>query len=218
MGTVPQWVSAVATVLAICWAVFLYQRSLKDKRIEKARLVYALPGQAWVIPPGDPLSLSMAADSVSFPRTEGRPVDDEVEVYESDKRFGCVSVTLHNDSDEVISRVWVELQNDYLRTYSHAVSKVVPFVAPHSIHTFEIWFPYEEKAQLASAVFPICRFTDCTGRRWDHSVIDRVRPGDTLRLPKGERALIWVTRPVPPLNRRAWNRVAQRVERSRSLR
>lgn len=42
-GSIPQWLTLIATVAAFGWAVFLYRRSVADKRVELPRLVYVIP-------------------------------------------------------------------------------------------------------------------------------------------------------------------------------
>lgn len=223
-GTLPQWLGVLATGVAFGWAVFLYQRSLADKREEKARLVYAVAAGVWQTPAGQVLATSTAHDSVTIPRTDIRPLDQSDStifdnsdggVFLSDKDFAHVNVLLYNDSDEVISRVWVELQNDYLLTFPRAISDVLPYVTPRSSKTLEIWFPYEKDKSIQERVFPMVVFTDCTGTRWQHSVIDPVQRADPgIRSRIGSRLLALIHR-VPWLGPRAQRWVIRHMFKNR---
>jgi len=184
MGTVPQWVSALATLIAFGWAVFLYRRSLRDRRLEQPRLVYALPisdtrpfdvGDVLHPTPRVRVVLDNATTLAELSTRPVKPDDPDLEqdvdegdiFYRARRPGGCLRVIITNDSSEVITDVEVAA---VLSRGEEPVGtfRCAEYLAPGSVHRAEVrWFNDTYSAFTAEAA-PWVGFKDGFGRRWEH--------------------------------------------------
>lgn len=193
-GTLPQWLTLVATVLAFGWAVFLYRQSVREKRIAASRLVYVMPvGQPEAFDVGHELLLDpppqqrVAGESgpVRFrvpPITPHsglriRKFDNQVVAVATEPGvFQRVAVT--NGSEEVVTSVAVEVRLSMPKGGSPGHFSVVSYLAPGATFYAEIRWTTPEFRSNPWPAPPAVSFRDGSGRHWLHRAGHPVEESD----------------------------------------
>lgn len=174
-GTTPQWLTLAATILAFGWAVFLYRRSVADKRIESPRLVYVMPRgdgaptafstgarvSGMVRRIGGDISYVWNRESALLERVQLTTTKTVTQATEPISRF---LVYLRNDSPEVITHVETLLVRPDGTTINDSDGPMIEYMGPKSEHLLGL-FARSADAQI---VFPLVMFTDGAGLRWIH--------------------------------------------------
>lgn len=211
-GTVPQWVSGVGTLVAFAWAVFLYRRSVADKRLEVPRLVVGRIEARRLYEAGRLFSTSQIFE-----------VDGEQRPFEAAKPGALAT---HRQGDDYIAKVGVRFL--LVRVANHSTESVSQVhVYSYTARTgargqmIDVLDPGESRLVVLTTVHrhpdydkfePALRFVDAAGRRWSRrgqgpvrkwtpevvTSLDSFVPPDTLyrRLKRSRRRLwrlaVWV--------------------------
>lgn len=198
-GTLPQWLTLAATAGAVGWAVFIYWRSVGDKRKEQPRLVYAIPsGKAEAVRVGEQKQVP-AKNLVD--RQLARVVVNEYGTDEvvADIDFGSMWIRVVNGSAETISNVSVSVIHGAGHEMEHSRLRVADFVAPGAEVSEHVAFAIPD-AFFPSSLFPNVIFTDGVGHRWSHRAGGRLLADNSARL-------AWVRRPFELVRRRIVQRI-----------
>jgi hypothetical protein len=168
-GTLPQWLTVAAAVIAFVWTVFLYRRSVADKRVESPRRVYVLPWGS-----GPPMQLPEGEGGGGVVNERGRlstpawdPLTplfrlDEGGEYLAAEPLIRILVRIHNDSPEVITNVVASLAGPGGEAISGARGPAIDYVAPGGEKLVAVYFPADEYRYG----IPALSFTDAAAHRW----------------------------------------------------
>lgn len=174
-GTIPQWLTVAAAVIAFVWTVFIYARSVADKRKEQPRLVYVLPdgkpkefaANARVASPivnttNGMMRIAWNSDSI-LTRSE-TAADGTVKRLTTGEATRLV-FQVFNASPEVVSSVYVSYEmphdsRDLGYTRVHAIEYLAPGAEKH--------VGILVKREDVEGAFPAVEFVDGSGLRWSH--------------------------------------------------
>lgn len=202
-GTIPQWLTVLAAIIAFVWTVYLYMRSIRDKRVESPRLVYVVPhSKPKTYDVGQQYSGAIARDTRGQDlRTAWDEDSPLVQISPEPDRGGVkvmqgapVKVVIEaavreiyrvvNDSPEVISNVWMSVTSSselvdlrYTRTF------VAEYIAPGAEKFVAILRRRDESA----SVLPEVRFIDGTGLSWAHRAGSPLRRLPSQGAPRNKR-------------------------------
>lgn len=173
-GTAPQWVTAVIALAALCvstvgivTATRSYKRSVKDTHEAQARRVHTVHREESVTSG----QVALVREGFAEPGVISHRVDS------SDKAFGfntvahaeIVHVTVHNNSDEIISNVAVRVRTDSVDWYPANAGYVIQALVPGAEYAISFVTLDRGNNGLSRQVlrFDIAiTFTDSVGNHW----------------------------------------------------
>ncbi|WP_191564898.1 hypothetical protein [Janibacter melonis] len=178
-GTWPDWLSAIATSIAVLVAARTYRRSRRDDHVRQARKVYVLhsvercPAGAWV-----------GVDEGWSERDVLLPQPGEDRGYQLKTKAVLVRATVHNASDEVISDVEVVVTADAVDGWPQApqdpryVIAAIPPGDDYVVHFVakDLW-SHDYGVQGIDLSLRL-RFTDSAGNHWSR---EDARPVHALK-------------------------------------
>lgn len=163
---IPDWLAAVATSIAVIVAAITYWRNREDRHISQARKVYALHSSE-LLPKGEYVDVGdvQVQDIFVMPSRSGDTVRHRLL-----GQSVCVTVTVHNASDEVISNVEIRVSADDLDSWpDRFTSKRIPAISPGKEQSAKFVVKDKWSTERHIARFDLSTtlvFTDSAGTDW----------------------------------------------------
>lgn len=174
LNNLREWIGTLGTLAALGWAVFLYWRSLQDKKMDQARLVSVVPLEPEVIGVGDvfeiPFGHGNVGGTTSHEFVEVRHGEVEVSVSRATKQLTVRRLEIINQSSEVLSDVVAEMADGAGNALGSVAHAVYLRAGEHHKFTFFMerevghWFSDDKALRIVAA------FTDNLGTRWSKTV------------------------------------------------
>lgn len=187
-GTLPQWLTVLAAVIAFIWTVFIYRRSVADKRKEQPRLVYAVPKYGPAQRHAAGTRVEQTAGEVLVEKNlatiEEGPYGGDVLSVSIDVATLWVEVV--NGSAEMISDVSVMLFGATGTELRYSQARVADYMVPGDEKLVNVAFELPEgwsEVRIRPAVF----FTDGVGHMWHHRAGDQLVA--TIEIPGNKERL-----------------------------
>lgn len=173
-----EWVTAIGTLLAFAWALFLYGRSIRDRRETTARRVYPLSHGFGSVQSGKPAEFDATVHSIFVHEDvqhEGYLVRSPAIINPDRSTIVpretvlAYTASVVNGSDEPISTVNFEVTT--LGGFKlKGFSEIVPFVYPDETKSVMLLIPHfkddDGHAVTMLGLTVSIRFSDSSGRRW----------------------------------------------------
>lgn len=177
-GTVADWLAAIGTLLAFAWALFLYRRSIRDRKETAARRVYPLDHSFGGVQPDKPAEFGPEVHDI-FVHDDVKQAGYLVQspVPSNSMRSTIVPEeavlaylgSVVNGSDEPIATVTFEVTTLGGRKVKE-FRGFIGIVLPGDTKTVALLIPHfkdeNDHTVMMLGLTVGIRFTDSTGRRW----------------------------------------------------
>lgn len=173
-GSAPQWVSAVAALLAVALSgigVFVatrtFKRSVRDAHVAQARRIHTVHSEQRV-------NAGQIVDAKEGYAEQG-VLSDRVDRTNRDLGFNTVAhaqvvkVTVHNNSDEIISNVAVQVRTKTVDWYPPNAGYVIQAVVPGTTYVVDFVTLDQSTDGFIGQVLTFqvdITFTDSVGNHW----------------------------------------------------
>jgi hypothetical protein len=182
-GTLPQWLTVIAAVVAFVWTVFIYRRSVADKRKEQPRLVHAVPKYGLLErEPGEDLNLRRDVGLLGLAGVVREEVDQVYNErrWKSDQKLWTQWVEVKNASSDTITEVTVVMMTRDGEAMEYGSAHVADYMPPGGEKQVNVAFKLGDEVH-ESSLRPCVYFTDGVGHKWLHQAGDRLYPSRELR-------------------------------------
>ncbi len=188
-GTVPQWIGGVATFLALGWAVFLYRRSLRERRADGPRRVYAVRfNKPFAFKAGFNLNWHLQVHSPNLTYSEVAVAEssalygqgpDDLLAYPATQDGVALDFRVVNGSEEVITDIRVGVWNQAKSPDLRGIFLARGFLGPGESFLAQVRVGTSE-GENPEELLPCIEFVDASGIRWSHKTGEPLREGRKL--------------------------------------